>query len=355
MATRRHKIARSAIRRVKRRNSKNAKLKTLRSRKNTTEKKARLNMREMRGGVLNTLYTYTLTSLQQKNQLCKITLKQRQSLLRRIQKWTPEDGYELRFEFDVNNFRGPLAIFVYDFIRYIDPKINTHTQLADTFWPMSLDWHGDYKYTDNPTQRNALKWATITTANDYASIMLSGVNMNLAGYPELVYASYVNKHARQACTDQKSKGTTVTLVLQGLAQATQYIDAKGNVIDKYKTCTIVLLLKSVRGSGISIEVQQLNVLDRTSIPCGETDTDFWKFIPRFKYKPDYQPSKDRGGIVKLDTSLSLDSIIDKINPANEVYKDFFKGKKMELTNGSESQAPPSSAQETLPSDTVSPM
>lgn len=50
MATRRHKIARSAIRRVKRRNSKNTKLRTLRSRKNTTEKKARLNMREMRGG-----------------------------------------------------------------------------------------------------------------------------------------------------------------------------------------------------------------------------------------------------------------------------------------------------------------
>ena len=50
MATRRHKIARSAIRRVKRRNSKNTKLRTLRSRKNTTEKKARLNMRKMRGG-----------------------------------------------------------------------------------------------------------------------------------------------------------------------------------------------------------------------------------------------------------------------------------------------------------------
>jgi hypothetical protein len=49
MATRRHKIARSALRRVKRRNSKNTKLRTLRSRKNTTEKK-RLNMREMRGG-----------------------------------------------------------------------------------------------------------------------------------------------------------------------------------------------------------------------------------------------------------------------------------------------------------------
>ena len=52
MATRRHKIARSAIRRVKRRNSKNAKLRTLRSRKNTTEKK-RLNMREMKGGAVN--------------------------------------------------------------------------------------------------------------------------------------------------------------------------------------------------------------------------------------------------------------------------------------------------------------
>ena len=51
MATRRHKIARSAIRRVKRRNSKNTKLRTLRSRKNTTEKK-RLNMREMRGGAI---------------------------------------------------------------------------------------------------------------------------------------------------------------------------------------------------------------------------------------------------------------------------------------------------------------
>ena len=53
MATRRHKIARSAVRRVKRRNSKNAKLRTLRSRKNTTEKKARLNMREMRGGAVD--------------------------------------------------------------------------------------------------------------------------------------------------------------------------------------------------------------------------------------------------------------------------------------------------------------
>ena len=56
MATRRHKIARSAIRRVKRRNSKNTKLKTLRSRKNTTEKKARLNMREMKGGGVKNAY-----------------------------------------------------------------------------------------------------------------------------------------------------------------------------------------------------------------------------------------------------------------------------------------------------------
>jgi hypothetical protein len=47
MATHRRKIARSAVRRVKRRNTK---LRTLRSRKNTTEKKARMNMRKMRGG-----------------------------------------------------------------------------------------------------------------------------------------------------------------------------------------------------------------------------------------------------------------------------------------------------------------
>lgn len=46
MASHRRKIARSAVRRVKRRN---IKLRTLRSRKNTTEKK-RLNMRKMRGG-----------------------------------------------------------------------------------------------------------------------------------------------------------------------------------------------------------------------------------------------------------------------------------------------------------------
>ena len=53
MATHRRKIARSAVRRVKRRNTKNTKLRTLRSRKNTTEKKARLNMREMKGGAVN--------------------------------------------------------------------------------------------------------------------------------------------------------------------------------------------------------------------------------------------------------------------------------------------------------------
>lgn len=52
MATRRRKIARSAVRRVKRResqNAKNTKLRTLRSRKNSTEKK-RINIREMKGG-----------------------------------------------------------------------------------------------------------------------------------------------------------------------------------------------------------------------------------------------------------------------------------------------------------------
>ena len=55
MATRRHKITRSAVRRVKRRESKNAKLKSLRSRKNarkySTAKNKRLNLREMRGGL----------------------------------------------------------------------------------------------------------------------------------------------------------------------------------------------------------------------------------------------------------------------------------------------------------------
>jgi hypothetical protein len=54
MATRRRKITRSAVRRVKRRESKNAKLKTLRSRKNarkySTAKNKRINLREMRGG-----------------------------------------------------------------------------------------------------------------------------------------------------------------------------------------------------------------------------------------------------------------------------------------------------------------
>ena len=55
MATRRRKIARSAVRRVKRRESKNAKLRSLRSRKNarkySTAKNKRINLREMRGGV----------------------------------------------------------------------------------------------------------------------------------------------------------------------------------------------------------------------------------------------------------------------------------------------------------------
>lgn len=293
-------------------------------------------MRKMRGGVLQTLYTYTLTSLQDK-QLCKITLKQRQSLMRRLQQWTPEDGYELRFEFDVNNFRGPLAIFVYDFIRYIDPSIVTPKQLDEIFYPMSNKWNVDYRYPDSTSNKNWLRWATITSKEDYESPMASGVEMNLAGYLELVYASYVNKNARQKCRDQNSKGTVTTLMLQGLARATQYIDDKGHVIDEYKTCTIVLLLKSV-GSSISIEVQQLDVLDRTSIPCGETDTDFWRSIPRFTYRANYNPSKDRGGIVKLDGTL--ESIIEKIKPTNEAYKAFFKAKKMELSSSEPQETPP---------------
>ena len=65
MATRRHKIARSAIRRVKRRNSKNTKLRTLRSRKNTTEKKARLNMRKMRGGAVNMIFIWFILMMLQ--------------------------------------------------------------------------------------------------------------------------------------------------------------------------------------------------------------------------------------------------------------------------------------------------
>ena len=47
MATRRRKIARSAVRRVKRRESKNAKLRSLRSRKHSSK---RINLREMKGG-----------------------------------------------------------------------------------------------------------------------------------------------------------------------------------------------------------------------------------------------------------------------------------------------------------------
>ena len=47
MATRRRKIARSAVRRVKRRESKNAKLRSLRSRKHSSK---RMNMRKMNGG-----------------------------------------------------------------------------------------------------------------------------------------------------------------------------------------------------------------------------------------------------------------------------------------------------------------
>ena len=249
----------------------------------------------------------TLTTTDTGKEICKITLKKDTPFLSRVNVWDPKKhGYTLRFEFDVNIFRTELRFFFIDFFNCINMAGGQ--------------------------------------GNEIVSIIPRSFSSSLADYDMLKTANLQNMTAHAKCKNMITNdaniiwGSLGDRLLSQLTRKIPFLDEKDNVLDAYKTCTIVFRLTTATDkNGISTEVRviELNKLDTFYRPCGvrlnreilETES---QYLHRYEYNKNSSPSLPLPPV--LDIRSPIEEVLKKISADNPCLKTYFEKLKISVTS-----------------------
>lgn len=266
----------------------------------------------MMGGGDTIIKTLLVKNTETNETMCTITLMQHKPFSSFFQKWKPEDGYRLKFEYDVKSFsyiystgnnkdQGYIYLFLKKFIELLKNRIL---------------YKYDYRIKDH-----------------FEQFIING-SIEKNSYAQLKNASVYNSGIKEACrkdiANDDSYLSGQRIARNYFKKYEKYVDNSGNILPEYKTASIVLEIKPITKSKPEKPLTRISVIsydtldDNNRINCGiykgygddgvheETN----EGMTWYKYIKDYDVSKyykyNDDSVVPI-IEMSLDDVIKNIN------------------------------------------
>jgi len=224
------------------------------------------------GGADKIIKTLRIINTETDEIMCKIYLMEYKPLYAFMFKWKPEYGYRLKFEYDVKSFEKNVLIYVFLY-RFI--KLITNIRENQVHVPNDVNVY-EYFY----------KCPFISYSN------------------ELKKSSDTNSDFNNVCD----------------SEVETYVDNSGNILDKYKTASIVLEIKPTKNSTPDKPVTRISIITSEYL---EPNTKFCYTSGEWKKDDDGNRTVEKKERVKHNFYKHIKDY-DVSKEEDFFYKDYFK-------------------------------